>query len=70
MTEYRIVSAGTERPMQYGRETGEEFPCLRLQVGKRERLEVLRLTDRQALDLAVQLLDSVRYAMKRAEVSR
>lgn len=70
MTEYRIVSAGTERPLQYGRGTGEEFPCLRLRVGKRDRLEVLRLTDRQALDLAAQLIDSVRYAMRNAEAAR
>jgi hypothetical protein len=59
MTEYRIVSAGTERPMKYGTETGEEFACLRLQVGKRERLEMLRLSDAEALRIAADLVRSV-----------
>ena len=58
MTDYRILSAGTERPMRYGRETGERHIVLRLQVGKRANLEFLKLTEDEALQLAQQLIVS------------
>ncbi len=57
---YRIVSAGTERPKEYGRETGEQYAVIRLRIGKRLKLETIRLTDAEALTVAVNLLNSVR----------
>jgi hypothetical protein len=62
MTEYRILSAGIERPLKYGRETGESYLALQLRVGKRDKLELLRLTDDEALVLASELITGVRQA--------
>lgn len=69
MTEYRILSAGTDRPMKYGREAGEEFIAIRLKVGKRATLETIRLTDEQALTIAQELIAATRRSLKRKEVT-
>lgn len=66
MTDYRILGAGTDRPLVYGRETGEEFIVIRLQVGKRSTIETIRLTDEQALAIAQGLIDATRRSLKRA----
>lgn len=63
MTDYKIYGASIERPMKYGRETGEEYIAVRLQVGKRPNLEAIRLTERQALALAAQLIDATRRSL-------
>ena len=64
MTEYKILSAGIKRPMKYGRETGERYITIRLQVGKRSTLEFLRLTEDDALELAQQLIASTLASRK------
>ena len=59
MTDYKVLSAGVNRFMKYGRETGERAIVLRLQVGKRPKLEFLPLTETETLVLAQQLINSV-----------
>ncbi len=59
-TKYTIHSVGIERPERYDRALDPDLPVsrivMRLQVGKREKLVLITLTEEEALRMASHLL--------------